>query len=321
MAFRDTSSPFPSSSGAKDHTGDPSQILGRFVPPPPQFMFSAAEEATYIQFQNPQNKVWLLNVSLPLQILMGGSAKERPFATRAVVYEAEAYSFLLFLDIVDNVDASCDLLQIESRLKDMVLASNEKDRDIDSLGNDESERIQWTEPGQDVVIVDRGHNKLYLFSDRKQATRKDRKKQSAGKNPPKRFLTFGTKSQTSSGDNDRSRSTHLEWAALGLDCRHLLASHLHLDILLAFDDMMNEIALRKRSRRKDSDITSHAIQRKCGVIELCTCMPLGWIYACGAEEMELYAFFDSSIYVTVADVQSAATKIQEYFFGQRRPKS
>ena len=98
----------------------------------------------------------------------------------------------------------------------------------------------------------------------------------------------------------------MEWASLGLDCRHLLASHLHLDVILAFDDMMNEVSERRDSKQLTSDS---------GVFELCTCMTLGWVYACAFElkDIELYAFFDNSIYVTVADVQIAVGEIKENY--------
>ena len=119
-----------------------------------------------------------------------------------------------------------------------------------------------------------------------------------------------------------SRRFESDWSALGLDCRHRLTSHLPLDIVLAFDDMMNEV---RKVREGKQIADSHRILRwppspsnsnddRC--VELCTCMRQGWIYAFTQNEHELYAFFDASIYVTVADVQSAALRIRKRLFGE-----
>ena len=42
-------------------------------------------------------------------------------------------------------------------------------------------------------------------------------------------------------------------------------------------------------------------------------MHYGWIYAFGKGDKEIYVFFDGSIYITVADVQPAESRIQETF--------
>ena len=88
---------------------------------------------------------------------------------------------------------------------------------------------------------------------------------------------------------------------------------------------MNELALRRRQQQQQSLHRSDDINVECAttiagrstVLELCTCMPFGWVYACstGHDEKEVYAFFDSSVYVTVADVQTASLKIHEQFLG------
>jgi hypothetical protein len=77
--------------------------------------------------------------------------------------------------------------------------------------------------------------------------------------------------------------------------------------------MMNEVAKRKEMLRKAESLE---FSKTHGTFELCTCMPLGWVYAFVDRDRELYAFFDSSIYVTVADVQNATLKIQGKLFGR-----
>lgn len=322
MAFGDPTSTFAPSIEANDGASDPPKIMSKFIAPPPQFMMSATEEADFITISSQQTKAWALKVCIPVQVSYERSEKQIPFQFGAIVCEVENCSFLLFLDDGSFGHVSDSLSIVESRLTDIVLVAEETDRDTDFLGQHEKFSLQWTEPGQDVVVVNREQNMLYLFSDRK---RKDNTKASTATSTTRRFLGFGTKSHSSSGESERSRSTqHLEWATLGLDCRHRLASHLHLDTMLAFDDMMNEIALRRKLLMREDDVKTigpTANPTRSGVVELCTCMPLGWVYACAAEEMELYAFFDSSIYVTVADVQTAATKIQDQFFGRRKTES
>jgi len=70
--------------------------------------------------------------------------------------------------------------------------------------------------------------------------------------------------------------------------------------------MINEVTTRKESHRAIS-------KSKKSVVELCTCMPNGWVYAYSMQEKDIYVYFDNAIYVTVADVQSAALRIKESF--------
>lgn len=314
MSFGESASSY--SSPRSDTNSDVSHIFGQFVPPPPPFMLNAIEEPWSIDILN-QRKAWALKVYLPVRFSSDQLTKEISYRVHAVVYEVERYSFLLFFDARHNVDLSQELLLVESRLNDIVSKCEDKAKDVGSNVHDDPQRSRWTEPGQDILVISRKQNQLYLFSDHKQPVRKDRRKPSS-KSPPRRFLGFMTKSHSSSGEGERSRAQQIEWTTLGLDCRHFLASHLHLDTILAFDDMMNEIAKRKKKEstgRMDAE-GDDSVRRD--IVELCTCMPLGWIYACATETIELYAFFDSSIYVTVADVQSAATRIQERFIAKQQ---
>lgn len=295
------------SSAKNENSASTPSIHGRFFPPPPQFMLNTIEEPSFIQISCNQ-QAWALKVHLTAHICCEEFTKDIPYAMHTVAFQVEEYIFLLFFDARCQSGASETLLGLASKLKELVLRAETDAQGEDSRQRNDVAMELTTEPGQDVIIVNRELNKLYLYSDRKSPIQKDKKKSSG---PPRRIFGFMNKSHSNSGDSDRvnNQAIQLEWTNLGLDSRHLLASHLHLDTILAFDDMMNEIARRRRSAATQG-------RDSIDMVELCTCMPLGWIYAFATGKMELYAFFDSSIYVTVADVQSAASKIQEQFFEQ-----
>jgi hypothetical protein len=298
-----------------------------FMSPPPLFMFSALDHAHCFEGRN-KRKVWAPRIHLPVLATFEDRTKNLYLDTHVVLFELGNFSFLLYVGL-ETADANYEqpstcklfLTKLEEHLSEAVLLASEN---VSSgiLSDPKMSHTHWDEPGQDLVLVNRAQHKLILFSDRKPVVAREKKKPPTGRSPPRRFLGFGSKhSDKKTNPSNHARDPSLEWSALGLDCRHLLASHLHLDTILAFDDMMNEVARTKGvSQISDSvmfrgskDSTKLLSQ---GTLELCTCMPLGWIYAFVDGETELYAFFDSSIYVTVADVQSAALKIQGKLFGQ-----
>jgi hypothetical protein len=186
----------------------------------------------------------------------------------------------------------------------------------------------WDEPGQDVVVIDRLRHKLILFSGRNQPLTSKGKK-SRGQSPQRRrFLGIpigkipaDDKGASSSGSD--LNVSDADWSALGLDCRHRLASHLPLDIILAFDDTINEVRNIREGWAQNSELQNLWSGGKSShdgcVVELCTCMRQGWIFAYAEYERELFAFFDSSIYVTVADVQNAARDTRNRIFGGLAP--
>jgi hypothetical protein len=91
----------------------------------------------------------------------------------------------------------------------------------------------------------------------------------------------------------------------GFDCRHYLASHFRLDSLLAFADAMNEVAQHGRTNSKSSN--------EGGAFEMCSSLPQGWMLAMAVGSRELYVLFDSSLYVTINDVQNAAARIRRLY--------
>ena len=306
---------------------------GHFLPPPPPFMLNAIDGApSYLQL-SLQDKAWIIPVHLSIHVTnVSGisSDKEQQIAAWVMMYQAQDYSFLLFFGdgcLIEETSISL-FSTVQLRLNDLVTQSV-----LENSTVAQQSLLDWKEPGQDVIVVDRRKNHLYLFSDR--AHRRPKYSNTVTKNSrslvARSFLGLPmprvVKKATSSKTEARPKHDALEWAALGLDCRHFLASHLPLDILLALDDMMNELALRRRQHQQQQQrLQSDGMHLECAttmvgrssLLELCTCMPLGWVYACSTvhDEKEVYAFFDSSVYVTVSDVQSASVKIQEIFLGE-----
>jgi hypothetical protein len=244
--------------------------------------------------------------------------------THMVLFDFLQFSFLLFLNLPlandpspkELLDCQLFLMRLEEELSEAILLTSSVDKVDTSDGS--SSTMEWTNgPGQDIILLERSQHKLVLFQDpaiSPSSSRRDasKKKGDDRKKTQRRFLGFGPKRKDNiSSQPSNYGSISLEWSALGLDCRHLLASRLPLDVCLAFDDMINEIVRRRKSRASLPEQEMETNMNNS--IELCTCMPYGWIYAYATGDKEIYAFFDNSIYVTVNDVQSAALRIQETF--------
>jgi hypothetical protein len=332
--------PYNLNNGSDSSNEDAQRVSGRFLSPPPLFMLSPLDRTHSLE--GPHNtKVWAPLIHLPLLLVCEDKVQYVDVNAFAIRFELREFSFLLYFMLRTQEDPWTEkttpsfshLEELALGLSDAVHSAVGEGEPV-GTSSDASDLIQksevvlgeWDELGQDVIFVNRPQHKMILFSDRKQTAVKSRVTQKApGRKPRRRFLGFGTDSKNTLPEKSPSRESRRfesDWSALGLDCRHRLASHLPLDIVLAFDDMMNEV----RKVREGKQITdSHRLLRwppspsnlndDCRV-ELCTCMRQGWIYAFTQNEHELYAFFDDSIYVTVADVQSAALRIRKRLLGE-----
>ena len=291
-----------------------------FLPPPPPFMLSSSDHSYC--FEGPDlEKIWAPKVDLPLVLSNWEGSNEMQHADAHVMLCQQGdFSFLFYVGCQMLDDETMKLpAQFLDYLKENFTAiiSETKQDGQSSSKTQKPPTIHpyQGEPGQDIVFIDRDRHLLTLISDRKQVVARENTKPLQGRSPPRRFLRFGSRTAVEKSTNSPHAQERLgaaERSALGLDARHLLASHLHLDTILAFDDMMNEVAKTKRGTWTQGWSNNDSNN----MIEVCTCMPLGWMYAFAEGQMELYAFFDSSIYVTVADVQCAALKLQEHFFGK-----
>jgi hypothetical protein len=302
---------------------------GRFLPSPPSFMLGASDQLYTLSYENNQ-EIWAPRVHLALgaNSSRNEDAKKNHLEAHMVVFEFLEFSFLIFIHLpsleksgLSEVPGATLLLtDLEKKLSEAVItAFCDEPSKLASLKSISTEHVN--EPGQDVVLVERSKERLVLLLDPNfQTPRSDKLKRAVFGNKNRRevrhFMGFGPrkKEDVSQPQPTSNRSRTVEWSALGLDCRHLLASRLPLDICLAFDDMINEVRNAKRTRElslskgesKDDELSS-------SILELCTCMPYGWIYALATETKELYVFFNSAIYVTVADVQSAVLRLKERY--------
>uniref|UniRef100_A0A7S2EI43 Uncharacterized protein n=1 Tax=Ditylum brightwellii TaxID=49249 RepID=A0A7S2EI43_9STRA len=183
--------------------------------------------------------------------------------------------------------------------------------------------VCWGEPGADIVFIDRLQNKLILLS--------QRHADASGK------IGMNRKRLTKNMMGRRGSLATLMNLGLSssmpqaLDCRHLLASHLPLDVMLAFDDMVNNIHCHRVRQEIDGKAASgldHSSSIDNGeipqnlvgssgdskIIELCTFLPQGWMYAHAHGYRELYILFDTNMYITITDVQKAALRVRDDFF-------
>jgi len=305
---------------------------GQYLPPPPPFMLNATNgEPAYFEMSF-QEKAWTIPVHLSMKIrtvvprgsVAEATTYERLLAAHSVLYDFEDFSFLLFLGRDVQAENADTLLfsTLQLRLNELVSRSG--------FGNEfirTRSPIDWNEPGQDILVVNRLRSQVRWVSQRPAGRHVPHSNPVHDINSGRPRSFFGLpiplvkKRAPSKPSEVRLSYDILEWAALGLDSRHLLASHLHLDTLLALDDMMNELEWRRRREQTRIHLAENDESRRRSTsssgcvttLELCTCMPTGWVYACSTMNggSEVYAFFDSNVYVTVADVQCAITKVKE----------
>jgi hypothetical protein len=306
---------------------------GRFLTSPPPFMLGVSDQPYSLHYDNNRQDVWAPRVHLPVargtnRSRNADAVTDDSLVAHMAVFEFLEFSFLIFINLpsLDHPDPSEQsetillLMDLEEKLSEAIIDAFHDEPSV--FACTESISTDFTnEPGQDFVLVERSKERMILLLDLElQSQRFDKKKRDVFSNKNKsqmrRFMGFGPrkKENVSQSQPSSRRSTTVEWSVLGLDCRHLLASRLPLDICLAFDDMINEVRNAKhtttssltKGKGKEDKLAS-------SILELCTCMPYGWMYALAAQEKEIYVFFDSSIYVTVADVQSAVLRIKERY--------
>jgi hypothetical protein len=306
---------------------------GRFLPSPPPFMLGISDQPYSLHYDNNRQDIWAPRVHLPFargrnRSRNADAITDDTLVAHMVVFEFLGFSFLIFINLPsldhpgpsEKSETILLLMDLEEKLSEAIIGVFHDKPSV--LASSDSISTDFTnEPGQDFVLVERSKERMILLLDPElQSQRFEKKKRAVFSNKNKsqmrRFMGFGSrkKENVSQSQPSSHRSTTVEWSALGLDCRHLLASRLPLDICLAFDDMINEVRNSKRTTAspltkgegKEDEISS-------SILELCTCMPYGWMYALATQEKEIYVFFDSSIYVTVADVQSAVLQIKEKY--------
>jgi hypothetical protein len=269
-----------------------------FLAPPSLSLLCPSDEGHDFGGCQDDDRVWAPLIDLPLYSCDDFSHDLPPIQTRVSLYDSEDLSFLLYIlppsDEQESDSSYKDLFhkaatQISTILT-QIQASDERQSDgCSPLGHVvQMETRQWEQPtGCEVVFIDRSKQKLVLFSHLNQEADNN----SNRNNERSRFFKSSAQSTQRSNSN--------------FDCRHLLASHLSLDSVLAFEDVMNEVYQNQSAKTREDSRP----------IEICTFIPGGWIFANADRGRELYVLFDSKLYVTVADVQKAALQIWRELMG------
>jgi hypothetical protein len=286
-----------------------SQRRGRFLVTPPSYMLSVSHHTHSFEFGDNIQSVWAPLVHLPSDLRASEITTECSCSgVHVVMFRFLQFSFLVFLKLPARENSSLDttrllLMKLEEELSEAVLLAINDETVDESEPAMPKDVVECTNsPGQDIILLERDKYRMVLLQDltRSSSRHYTKFRKSYEKQQLPRFLGYGTTKKKKEATVNGSVTA--EWSALGLDCRHILASRLPLDVCLAFDDMINEMTARRRKRdEKDRSL------------EICICMSLGWVFAFGKGDKEIYVFFDNSIYVTVADVQSAAKHIRQTF--------
>lgn len=276
----------------------------RFLSPPPLSMQSWLNEThSFCSPRGEASLVWAPPVFIPISTVQEGVYDSTILRARISLFDYGDFSFLLFLgrglSSEDDEDEFYyqDLFELIEKRMSLVLDDVPTPKDIES-----SQPRPWEGPGQDVIFVDRQMQSLVLFSDPGQngSSQSDKKGKKSRMSRTRFFNSSG-----GSRSSPRRGSNMWTKLALGLDCRHVLASRLELDSLLAFEDAMNEVA-QQRERTSLCDVHP---------LEMCTFLSSRWVYTYADGDKELYILFDAVRYVTVADVQAAATRIRHELLG------
>jgi hypothetical protein len=284
-------------------------------------MMSFGKQHTQSISYGDSHHIWAPRVSLP--------TNDGIYQTNMILFDYMQFSFLIFLEMRAPIDrdVGCaedsssihrEIAKLEEELSEASLLALHSDS---SSGTEEGEFIPrpmiGSRRGQSILGIHRSDKKMILILDRSEpysTSHNVHTRKATHENPASKILRLfklgGKHRHTDEHRNEVVHSqpnhkyTNLEWSALGLDCRHLLASRLPLDACLAFDDIIDEA----RSRMEFS--SDHGGSDSNSNYEVCISMPFGWILAMVRDGKEVYICFDSS-FVTVADIQAATAAISK----------
>jgi hypothetical protein len=271
-----------------------------FLAPPSLSLLCPSDEGHDFSGCQDDDRVWAPLVDLAL--CRGDDLPQDlpSVKTRVCLYDYEDLSFLLYIlpvtDEEEHDSSYKDLFhktatQISTALA-QIQAPDERQSDGSPLGHRvRMETRHWEQPGREIVFIDRSSQTLVLFSHRIRDANNNNNVSNERSEKKNRFFKSSTQSTQQRNPN--------------FDCRHLLASHLSLDSVLAFEDVMNEVGQNQSAKNRDENRP----------IEICTFIPEGWMFANADRGHELYVLFDSKLHVTVADVQNAALQIWKELMG------
>jgi len=230
-------------------------------------------------------------------------------------------------DIEEEAKAFATLLTfLDSQISEFCDAFSERDSS-DSVSNPapvketNRHRLFQGEAGMDIIHINRDENSFILLSQHDLSSNQfKRVANEPVTNETKPKLLFGLGQKGKQEEQERTTTYQPTHHIDILDCRHKLAAYLPLDVMLAFDDMFNEVGRLSHRRNVLSLTVNDAVSQhnstedssgSIKVIELCTFLPQGWVYCHANGEQELYILLDTSKFVTIADVQKAVVRVRE----------
>jgi hypothetical protein len=284
------------------------------------FVLPPNNSADSIFVHDLKTDIWLPSLYIPQLLKEPLDDDETP----VTMFSYRDLSFLLFFrGQHNNSRIASELLSLlENRLSEFcgTYASNENE----SIS---TQALFAGEPGMDIIYVDRQDNSFLLLSQYDLSSNNFRRK--ANTTSPndnnnnnlaaKGLFGIGFKiKENCEREKDVTSTVKSTYHMNLLDCRHKLAAHLPLDVMLAFDDMFNEIGrlscrqniLKEPQLSLDERNYERNDYRK-RTVELCTYLPQGWVYGRACESRELYVLLDTNLFVTISDVTKAVSRVRE----------
>ena len=284
--------------------GHSANKVSGFSSPPFSSAVSDVEASESLFVPSLKHEVWLPSLYIPKLLDASGDEGGIDFNVEmsGTLFTHGDFSFLLFFKGQINHNKSDP--ELLSKLAITLSSFCDEYSSTEDDSNLISEMFSG-EPGMDIVFVDRKDNNFLLLSQHDLSSNNFHRKVNTtspnnGSNMATGIFGLGFRSK-GNFDRENDVTSHIKPSSYMnmLDCRHKLAAHLPLDVMLAFDDMFNEIGYRRRRN------SAHK------TVELCTYLPQGWVYGRAYGEWELYVLLDTSKFVTISDVTKAVTRVRE----------
>jgi hypothetical protein len=283
-----------------------------FISPPGQGINPAADS---IFIWDLKYEAWLPRLFISQMVDENHVIKPK---TPVTLFAHGDYSFLLFFSGVysDEKSASELLSSVESRISGFCDDCSANVRN--PLTAPATTNPFAGEPGMDIIFVNREDNTFLLSSQHELSSNDFHRKTNATSHNGKGIFGLGFIKETCERENEMSSLSKSSTYTSMLDCRHKLAAYLPLDVMLAFDDMFNEIG-RLNSRKNILEVNDLDSDENQGEntssrnrsVELCTYLPQGWVYGRAEMNCELYVLLDTRRFVTISDVTKAVTRVRE----------
>ena len=272
-----------------------SQARSSYLEPPPLSLLSTLDDTNSFEGPEEGTRVWAVPVTFMRPMEADDLEEEEYTDARVSLYVSGIYSFLLYLNLTPDAEGgdACFVEVFRQFMEHCTKVLDDLNPQVDcSLDNDGTmlpcaPRVEPS--GCEVVFVDWNTNSHFVFSEKVDSPERDRRHQLGG---------LGTMFNGKRANSEQLRDANA-LSIFGLDCRHILASRLTLDSLLALEDAMDSI----RSRERDP-------------FETCTSLSSHWLYAYACNQQEVYLLADATKYVTIADVQRCARGIRDELFSR-----